>query len=296
MKEEKVNNISAATAMPAEKSSNLDYDAEKEDARIRQILAEMTLFDDDLMSKVFESNKEATELLLSIILDQSIKVIRTKGQYELKSPEVKGRNVRLDIFAKDANGRHINVEVQGNREGAHVRRARYNSAMLDSHMLKANQPYKDMKDSYTIFMYRDDMFGLGLPLYHIERYIVETMQPVDDGNHIIYLNGKYKGDDKIGRLISDFNQKDGNKMYYKALADSVKHFKEEEEAGMCDLVKTYGDEREMRGEARGEARNLSQVITTMHKNGFSAGQIAAALDKNVDEVEAILSGKSIELV
>ena len=61
---------------------------------------------------------------------------------------------------------------------------------------------------------------------------------------------------------------------------------------MCDLVKMYGDEREMRG----EARKLSQVITTMHKNGFSAGQIAAALDKNVDEVEAILSGKSIELV
>ncbi len=290
MKKEKLNNISVANLASAEES--LDYNQDEEMAKVRKILANMTLFDDDLMSKVFDKNIEATELLLSIILDQDIKVITTKGQYDMKSPKVKGRNIRLDIFAKDEGGRFINVEVQGNREGANIRRARYNSAMMDSRMLKANEAYKDMRDSYTIFMYSEDMFGLGLPMYHIDRYISETMQPVCDGSHIIYINGQYKGDDKIGCLISDFNQKDVEKMHYKALADSVKHFKEKEDEGMCDSVKAYGDEREARGKVSGEA----QVIKKMKEKGLEAQQIADLIDKPVEEIEAILAGKIPELV
>lgn len=44
------------------------------------------------------------------------------------------------------------------------------------------------------------------------------------------------------------------------------------------------------GEARGIAVGEAILVKTMHKNGFTAEQIAAATDKDVEEVEAILAG------
>ena len=96
-------------------------------------------------------------------------------------------------------------------------------------MLKESQDFKELKDSYVIFMYKHDKFGKGLPIYHVDRYVRETNEPFDDGSHIIYVNGKYKGDDPIGQLVSDFNQKDAEKMHFKELAIGVKNFKETEE-------------------------------------------------------------------
>ena len=41
---------------------------------IEKIVCNLTLFDDDLMSRVFDQNIEATELLLRIVLGRNIKV------------------------------------------------------------------------------------------------------------------------------------------------------------------------------------------------------------------------------
>ena len=56
------------------------------------IIDELTLFDDDLMSLVFDKNIEATTLLLRIILQtEDIEVIEVTGQRELENPVVGGR-------------------------------------------------------------------------------------------------------------------------------------------------------------------------------------------------------------
>ncbi len=52
---------------------------------IEQIVDDMNLFDDDLMSMVFDGNIEAAELLLRIILKQDdITVINVVGQREFQ--------------------------------------------------------------------------------------------------------------------------------------------------------------------------------------------------------------------
>ena len=43
----------------------------------------MTLFDDELMSRVFADNIAATELMLRIILGRAIRVTKMTGQYEI---------------------------------------------------------------------------------------------------------------------------------------------------------------------------------------------------------------------
>ena len=212
--------------------------------RINKLIDGLTLFDDDLMSRVFDKNIEATELLLRIILERKIKVISVNGQEEMKSAAVGGRNITLDVHALDENGEKMDIEVQGNSEGAHIRRARYHSSVLDSRMLKEGQEFKEIKDSYVIFIYKRDKFQEGLPLYHIDRYVRETGKLFEDGSHIIYVNGNYKGDDEIGHLMQDFHQTDPDNMHYKELSQGVRHFKEAEEGRdtMCEAVQEYAKE------------------------------------------------------
>ena len=212
--------------------------------KVNLIVDSLTLFDDDLMGRVFDGNIEATELVLRIVLGRNIKVISVKGQQEIRNSKVAGRNIILDVHAIDVNGDEIDIEVQGNSEGAHVRRARYHSSMMDSGMLKEGQSFKALKDSYVIFIYKHDKFGKGLPLYHIDRYIGETEELFEDGSHIIYVNGNYKGNDAIGHLISDFRQTDSGNMYYNALARGVEHYKriEEGRGNMCEAVERYAKE------------------------------------------------------
>ncbi len=57
---------------------------------------------------------------------------------------------------------------------------------------------------------------------------------------------------------------------------------------MCNLSQGI----EEKGIAIGEAR----IIISMHNNGFTAEQIAAATDKDVEEVKAIIAGKESVLV
>lgn len=259
-----------------------------EHAEIDAIIDNMTLFDDNLMSLVFDKNIPATELLLRIILERNIKVVWVRGQVKEKNSNPKGRNITLDIKAIDIDGSYINIEVQGNASGAHVKRARYHSSVLDEGMLKKMQDFKQIKDSYVIFIYKNDKFKKGYPLYHVERIVIETGEMFDDGSHIIYVNGKYKGDDDIGKLMRDFRCKTASKMQFEELANGVRHFKETEEGRdtMCEAVEKYGDKRERRGE---ENTRIESVKNLMDNMKWTVEQALDALSIKGKERTVIIS-------
>lgn len=190
----------------------------------------------------------------------------------MKNHQVGGRNITLDVDAMDENGEEIDIEVQGNLEGAHVRRARYHSSMVDSRMLKEGQAFRELKDSYVIFIYKHDKFRKGLPLYHVERYVGETNEQFRDGSHIIYVNGNYKGNDEIGQLMQDFWEKNPECMHYTELAESVKHFKEKEggREEMSAIVERYGDERALMA-------NITSVQNLMNNMKWTLDQALDAL-------------------
>ena len=219
-------------------------------AELEKAIDDLTLFDDDLMSKVFDRNIEAAELLLKIVLERDdIKVKSVKGQVELKSAYPGGRNIRLDIVAVDDKGVQFDVEVQRNTKGSHIKRARYHQSMIDSRLLRKKQEFKSIKDTYVIFICQHDKFKANKPIYHVDKTVRETGEAFDDGAHIIYVNGKYRGKDDFGKLAHDFNCKKADNIYFKPLADGVRHFKETEEGrdAMCEsftkLADKVADER-----------------------------------------------------
>ena len=102
-----------------------------------------------------------------------------------------------------------------------------NGDMMDSRRLKAGQEFSGLQDSYMVFITQTDIFGHGIPIYTINRHFEEIDESFDDGSHIVYVNGNYKGDDTVGRLMHDFGCKEAKDMYYPELAKGIRHFKEE---------------------------------------------------------------------
>lgn len=165
-----------------------EFEAGQDTVSVERLVDNLTLFDDDLMSLVFDRNNSATELLLKIILRKDdIEVVNVIGQKELENPLVTGRNIRLDILARDNTGRTYNVEVQRSNSGGDERRARFHSSMVDIRMLKAGQDFRELKESYIIFITKEDYFGCGLPIYTINRHFEEINRIFEDGSHIIYV-------------------------------------------------------------------------------------------------------------
>ena len=107
-----------------------------------EILDGYRLMDDNFMTLFFDQNFEATELLLNVILNRTdLKVKNLEVQKTEKNASVDGRNVILDIFAVDADGKNYDIEVQRADHGADRKRARFLSSVLDSRMLKTKEDF-----------------------------------------------------------------------------------------------------------------------------------------------------------
>lgn len=103
--------------------------------------------------------------------------------------------------------------------------------MLDAKTIKKCVDFKDIRDSYVIFITKKDKFDLREPLYHIERMILESKVLFNYGAHIIYANRTYRDESPLDKLMEDFSCKEPLKMNYKILANRSKELKGTEEGG-----------------------------------------------------------------
>ena len=158
--------------------------------------------------------------------------------------------------------------------------------MLDSHTLKKGDAFSALPETYIIFITENDYLGKGKPSYKVEKHFNCDGEhlPFDDGCNIIYVNGAYRGEDAIGRLMHDFSEPSADKMYYGELAERVRFHKQETKGvdTVCRIVEEYGDERA--AEAAVEAKN--EVVEGMLHNGrLSLEEIAAIAKVPLERVK-----------
>lgn len=121
------------------------------------------------------------------------------------------------------------MEVQRSEKGAGVRRARYHSSVMDVENLNAGEDFDKLPETYVIFITETDIYKKGLPFYSIERINVSLNEPFEDGEHILYVNGAYRGDDEIGKLMHDFSCSNPDDMINSDMAEVARYYKENEE-------------------------------------------------------------------
>ena len=262
--------------------------AGKEEA-IRRVMG-FRLLDDEFMKAVFNDNREAASLVLRIILGKPDLVVETvKAQVTVAN--FVGRSISVDILATE-NGNRYNIEIQRADAGAVPKRARYHGSALDASMLEKGATFNELPETYVIFITERDFFGKGLPAYHFDRYCRQIDRSLDDSLHIVYVNGQYRGDDDMGRLMRDFSCTSAADMTYNELAEKMRYYKETEEGleSMSRTVEEYGNLCEAKGLEQGRAEGvamgadrLGRLMSALKEAGRVDDAFKAAEDSSYRE-------------
>ena len=219
--------------------------------------------DDDFMRCLFKDNIPLAEFVLRIITDkQDLIITDCETQKDMKRL-AGAHSICLDAYGTDADGKRYDLEIQRQEKGADPHRARYHSSVMDVENLRSGQEFRELPDTYTIFITEKDFYGKGMPIYPIERINLATDKPFEDGEHILYVNGQYRGDSDIGKLMHDFNCSSADDMNFELMAERTRYLKENPK-GVEEMCKVMED---MRNESLKEVakRMLSDGMLTLEK-------------------------------
>ena len=167
-----------------------------------------------------------------------------------------------------------------------MKRARYNSSLIDANVTEPGDEYEKLNETYVIFITEHDVLDGSHPSYHIDRTVRETGALFGDESHILYVNAQIKDDTALGQLMHDFSCTSAEEMHYQILADRVRYFKEDTE-GVATMCKAMED---MRNEAAREAEKMKAIrmARLMIEDGkLSYEDIAMYTELTLEEVEKI---------
>ena len=272
-------------------------DAEKKEKRHQEDLDRLRSFrpmDDTFMRGLFKENLPLAELVLRIITGKP-DLILTKCETQADMKRVTGaRSICLDAYATDSAGKKYDIEVQRADKGADPHRARYHSSVMDVENLDEKQDYKELPDTYVIFITENDYYKAGEPVYTIQNMNLTLNRPFNDGAHILYVNGEYRDDSEIGRLMHDFNCTSADEMNFELLAERTRYLKENPKgvSEMCKVMEDLRDESYAEGHAEGREEQAQMTAKNLYEQGLTIEQIARAIGFSMETVEKWLTQKA----
>ncbi len=135
-----------------------------------------------------------------------------------------------------------------------------------------------MPDTYTIFIIEKDFYGQSEAVYPIERINLATGKSFEDGEHILYVNGEYRGESDIGKLMHDFNCTKTDDMNFELMANRTRYLKENPK-GVSEMCKIMEDMR---------SESLKEVALRMLSAGkYALEEIANISGLSLDEVKKL---------
>ena len=247
-----------------------------------QRLRDLRPIDDDFMRCLFKDNIPLAELVLRIIMNKRDLVITACETQKDMKRLAGARSICLDVYGTDSTGKKYNLEVQRQDKGADPHRARYHASVLDIENLHSGQEFKELPDTYVIFILEKDFYGRGKPIYPIERINLITGNPFEDGEHILYVNGEYRGESDIGKLMHDFNCAKAEDMNFELMAERTRYLKENPKgvSEVCQIVE------DMINESIQEEKKLT-ALRMLEAGKYVLEEISNISGLSLDEVKKI---------
>ena len=232
---------------------------------------------DDLMFCKMAEHKEFCEEILRVILDDDgLTVVEAIPQWQGKN--LAGRSVVLDAKCVTGDGRQINIEVQKADDDNHLKRARYNAAVLTTNIAKTGKKFEFIPDVCIVFISKFDVFNGGLPLYHIDKVVRETGQVIDDGLTEIFVNTVNYDGSKPARLMKLFTDNDAYSNDEFPITSELKSRLKSSEGGsrvMNEILeKLISDEKrksEKRGRKEGKIEGANEEKLRIAKDMKASG-------------------------
>ena len=217
-------------------------------------LKELTIKDNFLFGAVMVEDDNCKELLEMILGKKIENIVVDKDKSIAYHPERKG--VRLDVYAKDEERTHYNIEMQVAKKPALGKRSRYYQSQMDMELLLSGHDYEELPDTYVIFICLFDPFGEGKYCYTFEKQCKEDKKCLlKDGAKIIFLNTEGKNVDEVPKELVTFlkfvradleeSSKDFQNEYVKKLQNTIRRIKKdrETEGNFMTIEELIEDER-----------------------------------------------------
>ena len=147
--------------------------------------------------------------------------------------------------------------------------------------------FDELPDIYVIFITEHDYYGRGKAIYRVRRTVEDDNSLYGDGSNILYVNGQYRDDTDIGKLMHDFCCSDPDDMLIPMLAERTRYLKtdEKEVKHMCEQMERI----ETRGEAKGVLKTLIQLVQdgdlSLNRAAEKAGMTTEEFLKKKEEYE-----------
>ena len=267
-------------------------EAERRHQKILEKIQEFRPMDDDFLRAMLRDDLPLAQMMFRIIMNKDDLVLTSFHTQEDMKQIAGARSICLDAYAVDGEKRHYDLEIQRADAGANPHRARYHSSVLDVENLRAGQDFRKLPDTYVIFITEKDFFHGGKPLYVIDRMNRTMRRPFGDGAHIVYVNGEYRGEDALGRLMHDFNCQKADEMHYELMAEQTRYLKETEKGRevVCKLVEELCVESREEGREEGLRAGREEgpigTLNRLVRNGRLTMEAAADdAGMSVDEFE-----------
>ncbi len=169
----------------------------------RKTLKELTIKDNFMFGAVM-CDEENCRRLLELILEIPIERVEvSKEKSMVFHPEYKG--VRLDVYARDADNTHYNVEMQAVRQDVLGKRARYYHSQIDMDLLSSGKEYAELPSTYVIFICDFDPFAKKKYRYTFRNVCMEdTDIQQGDGVETIFLNTRGINSEEVSDELIKF--------------------------------------------------------------------------------------------
>ena len=121
-------------------------------------IEELTFTDDFMFGHVMQ-NAEICKGFLERMLEIKIERIEYPELQKSISPHYQSKGIRLDVYVQDSN-RVFDIEIQNSLDENLPKRTRYYQSMMDIDLLLKGKNYTELKESFVIFICKDDFFGI----------------------------------------------------------------------------------------------------------------------------------------
>ena len=115
---------------------------------------------------------------------------------------------------------------------------------------------------------------------------LKTGKSFGDGEHILYVNGAYRGDTDMGKLMHDFSCASADEMKIPLMAEKTRYLKENREGvgQMCKVMEELKEE----GREEGRMQERRELAQRMLKDGiYPLEKIAEIFGLSPDEVKKL---------
>ena len=266
---------------------------QKESKYIMKSYDDLFFTDDFFFSKIMRNPEIAKGVVQNLLGIKVKKIEFVTSQYSIDEL-YNGKGIRLDAYLEDED-KIIDIEMQTVIKKDEGLRMRYYQSMMDIDHLNRGESFRELKESYVVFICLDDPFGDGKPVYNFATKELDGNRILNDRIHKVIYNASSfeKAENPNVHAFLEYLEKhsatDPLTKEIQTAVDSCKNHQKWRSEYMLwkDQIREWKDEAREDGLAEGANNKAIETAKKMLENELSTDLIVKCTGLPLEEVNKL---------